>query len=84
MSHPHAVVPSIVQQNTDGLIFNLDYDTGGNLTFIGYAPPGSRDTDAAWQIQRLNWVNGKLTSGRYAGMAEFNQSWADRNNLLYT
>ena len=83
MPNPHAVVPSIVQQNTDGLICNIDYDTDGHLLYAGYASPGSSDSDAVWQIQYLTWVNGKLTKLRFAGNAEFNQAWVNRASLVY-
>lgn len=83
MPHPYAVSPSIVQGVTDGLICNLAYDAEGHVQYVGYASPGSANSDAVWQIQRLTWVNGKLTMVRFAGGAEFNQSWTDLASKVY-
>lgn len=84
MPHPHQVAPSIVQQNTDGLISNLDYDADNRLLYAGFARPGTEDADLAWQIQKLTWVDGKLIKVRYANYAEFNQSWDSRSSLVYS
>ena len=83
MSHPHQVAPSIVQQNTDGLIINCDYDANG-LRYVGYAKPGSLDSDSVWQIQRIDYVSGKISTMRFAGNAEFNQAWDNRGAITYT
>ncbi|MBF0161605.1 MAG: hypothetical protein HQL88_04880 [Magnetococcales bacterium] len=83
MSHPHQVAPSIVQQNTDGLIVNCAYNTDG-LRYLGYAVPGSLDSDRVWQIQRLEYVDGKVVAVRFAGHAEFTQAWNNREALAYS
>ena len=82
MSHPHSVAPSIVQQNTDGLIVNFDYDVDG-LRYLGYAAPGSADSASVWQIQRFDYVGGKIVTVRFAGNAEFNQVWNNRGVIGY-
>ncbi|MEO5354914.1 MAG: hypothetical protein H7835_17100 [Magnetococcus sp. XQGC-1] len=83
MPHPHMVAPSIVQQNTDGLIVNFAYGANG-IEYLGYAAPGSSDSDSAWQIQRLEYdANGKVSKLRFAGNAEFNQVWNNRGGLVY-
>ncbi len=82
MSHPHHVAPSIVQQNTDGLIVNCAYDADG-LRYVGYAKPGSLDSDNVWQIQQIGYVSGKISTMRFAGNAEFNQVWNNREGLVY-
>ncbi len=82
MSHPHQVAPAIVQQNTEGLIINCAYDADG-LRYLGYAAPGSLNSDRVWQIQRLEYVDGKVVAVRFASNAEFSQAWDNREGLVY-
>lgn len=53
-------------------------------TYIGKADPGSVESAAVWQIQRLT-VSGTVTSIEWAdGNDEFNNVWDDRASLTYS
>jgi len=83
MSHPHQVAPVIVQQNTAGLIINCAYIADG-LRYLGHARPGSLNSDPVWQIQRLDYADGKVVAVRFAANAAFSQVWDNREALVYS
>lgn len=74
-----------------GLIINADYDvrTDGQPVFLGWAPPGSLDGDAAWLIAKMTYDgNGQMLTRRWAfdataKKALFNNVWTARAGLTY-
>jgi hypothetical protein len=71
------------------LAFRGDY-TGANLTYAGFARPGSAEGILVWQIRRLAYdVNGNLTSVTWPldtdGLpsSDFEFSWTARAGYTY-
>lgn len=64
----------------------LDYDSLGNLVYIGRAQPGTAKNDAGWQIMKLTYDgNGNLTDVQWAdGDEQFDNVWDNRAVLVYS
>ena len=58
---------------------------GTQYIFLGYAHPGSSETDPVWMIQRVAISSDDSTTTLFAGgHALFNQVWADRTGLTFS
>jgi len=64
---------------------NIEYDGSGNAIYIGYAAPGSEDSDAAWLIQKNTYdASNQMTGSRFAsGTVEFDKMWSGRLEYTY-
>lgn len=59
------------------------HDAGSGVIYTGYAPLGSRLTDAVWMITRTTTLAG-VTIVEYAdGDLKFDNVWSDRASLTY-
>lgn len=68
--------------NATGNNVTLRFDAGATYTYIGYAPPGSSENAAVWQIKRMdNTTFNTLYAG---GTDTFTKVWADRAGLSYS
>lgn len=72
------------------LAFRGEY-TGGNLTYAGFARPGTAEASAAWQIRKLTYdAGGNLSSVTWAetpeGIAssDFEFIWTSRAAYTYS
>ena len=61
------------------------YDASGNAEYLGWAAPGTADTDAAWRICKLTYdANGNYIGKLWPdGSADYAYSWADRASYSY-
>lgn len=67
-----------------GLDQRVDYDGGDNPVYMGFAQPGSKDSDAVWQIYKMKWTNNQMTHLRWAnGDDEFTRVWDNRATYTY-
>lgn len=58
---------------------------GDQYFYLGYAHPGTLETEAVWMIQRVAVAADDSTTTLFAGgEALFNQIWADRATLTYS
>lgn len=65
------------------LIQNVD-EPDDTTTYIGYARPGTLDSEAKWKIKKISVV-GTVTKTRLAnGVRDFNQVWDNRASLSYS
>ena len=64
----------------------MDYDSGGNIIYIGYAEPGSSEDKPVWAIKKLEYDdNGNLIAIKWAGgKSEFNKIWNNRTTYTYS
>jgi hypothetical protein len=54
------------------------------LSYVGYAPLGTKVTEAKWKVLRVS-KTGNVTTTEYAGgLMLYNQIWNDRATLTYT
>ncbi|MEO5363797.1 MAG: hypothetical protein H7838_09275 [Magnetococcus sp. DMHC-8] len=81
----HRLVPI----SMDGTLFlttrTATVQVGATQTiYLGFAYPGSNETDSVWLIQRTSVAADGTTTTLFAGgRAVFDQVWADRLNLSY-
>lgn len=60
----------------------LDDTTTANMTYVGYAVPGSSTASAVWRIKRIDATTGLAI--RFAdGNANFDNVWNNRASLSY-
>lgn len=60
-----------------------DAATTANKTYVGYAPSGSLDSQAVWQIMRIDALSGDKVE--YAdGNTLFDNVWDNRASLTYS
>ena len=67
--------------------FRISLDAGGNPQYIGFAMPGTTETTAKWQIQKLTY-DGSFTTqvikGVYAdGTDDYIKQWSLRATYTY-
>lgn len=76
-----------LQQIEDNTSFNgklLEWDTVGNVTYLGYAVPGSLTSNAVWAIKRFI-ESGNDGSAKWAdGNNSFDNVWNNRLSLTYS
>jgi len=66
-------------------IVNIENDVDGNPLYVGWAAPGSTDSDASWLIIQIGYSGGYVVSVRFAeGEAEYRHVWDDRASLSYS
>lgn len=59
-------------------------DGDGQPIFIGWAQPGSSESDPVWLIAELEYSATFFVAKRYAnGSLDYNQVWDDRATLVY-
>lgn len=83
MNNLNLVTPnSIVAVGPDmPLTSQVDTTTTAGVTYVGYALPGSPQTDPVWQIKAISSL-GAVTWANGSGL--FNSVWADRATLSYS
>ena len=60
-------------------------DVGGGVVYYGYAPIGSKSTDAKWRIKRVTRSGSTLITPEYPDASmEFKFKWSDRTSLTYS
>jgi len=71
-----------IEKNKD---IKLDYLSGTNPIYVGWAVPGTSDSDSKWRIIKLTWdSNNNPTSKKYAdGVNTFTKCWNDRGSYVY-
>src|SRR4030042_3803701 len=69
--------------NEATLTLALDYDSGGNLNYIGNATKGSAKSDAVWQIKKVTFdSDDNLTDIQWADSDDnFDNVWNSRVSL---
>lgn len=72
--------------NADGLLTEIDYNSGTNPIYVGIAAPGTATSAANWQIKKMTYdSNNNVTAVQYGGgTASFNQIWDNRASLTYS
>ena len=59
-------------------------EVNSNLTYIGLGKLGTADSDAKWQIRKIEKI-GSVTTIQYAdGNRRYDNVWDDRASLTYT
>jgi hypothetical protein len=76
----------IVQALDTRQIVNTDYDGGAKPIYVGYASPGSSDSDSAWLIIKYTYDEfSNPTKTRFAGgVAKPDKVWNDRAGYVYS
>jgi len=65
-------------------IQRIENDGNGAPIYIGKAAPGSAESAAVWQIQKLTYTNGAVTEINFAdGSPAFCKSWTLRSSGGY-
>jgi hypothetical protein len=69
-----------------GLDQRVEYDASGNAIYVGRAFPGAGDSEAKWQIYKMQVdANGNMTHLRWAdNNDEFNKIWNSRSSYNFT
>jgi hypothetical protein len=65
-------------------LYTKNFDTtDGSVIYIGYAIPGTLDSDAGWQITKIT-ISGAIIKFRYADSnLDFDNVWNNRGSLDY-
>ena len=59
-------------------------EVSSTLTYIGFAPPGSSESNPIWKIYRAS-VSGTITKVEYAnGNSGYLNIWANRASITYS
>lgn len=59
-------------------------DGDGNAIYVGWAQPGSSESDPVWLIAFFEYVGGFFVSKKYAnGSLSYDQTWDGRAGLTY-
>ena len=70
-------------QNVKNLLLLLDDTSTANVTYIGQAAIGSDESQAVWQIKKVDETSGIVIT--YAdGDANYNNIWDNRTSLTYS
>ena len=70
--------------NTSPTLTTLIDEVNTNLTYIGMGKIGSLESDASWQIRRIQKTS-SVTRIQYAdGNRRFDNVWDDRASLTYS
>ena len=54
------------------------------LSYLGKANPGSLETDAVWQLQKIETIDGTLSITYPEGEHSFNFVWAAHESYTYS
>jgi len=67
------------------LIQRIEYDGNQQAIYIGWAAPGSSESDLKWRIVQNTWTGGLFTSSAFPnGSPAFAHSWTARAGYTYT
>ena len=67
-----------------GALKVLQTFVGGDLIYLGEAPPGSLSSDGKWRIRKFVYVANNLTEVQWAdGDGNFDKVWDDRATYTY-
>ncbi|MBF0339446.1 MAG: hypothetical protein HQL95_00605 [Magnetococcales bacterium] len=77
--------PDVVTDANDLMIMQIDTNTNGSPSYVGYAPPGTTFDQGFWRIKKFVYdQNGLIIGTRWAGGdAKMNYVWNDRNSYTY-
>jgi hypothetical protein len=68
-----------------GLIVRYAYNASNQVEYIGKAIPGTKTTDANWQIIKHSYTNNFVVSTLFAGGTDaFNKVWDNRTTYNYS
>ena len=86
MKHNAATMRPVSVEPQDNYMTALDYDSSGNLIYIGKANMGSAKSDAVWNIRKLVYdASNNLTDMLWAnGDGAFNNIWNNRIAISYS
>jgi hypothetical protein len=70
-------------QNIKNLLTYLDESTTPNVTYIGQAPIGSDESQAVWQIKKVDESSGIIITWA-DGNSNFDNIWNNRASLIYS
>jgi len=67
------------------LTVRLDYSEG-NVTYVGYAEPGTGENEPKWQIRKFEYDEaGNLVAVKFAeGTIGFDKVWNNRTSYTYS
>ena len=66
------------------LIQRVEYDTDGNPIYIGYAEPGTAESDTAWILFKYTYVSGNMTEKNSYGVLNGEAaSWTLRATYIF-
>jgi len=76
---------TVIIGKPENLAVLLDYDGNGQLIYQGKAAIGSASSTASWQIKKLAWTGGQMSSMKWAdGNDDFDNIWDNRAGLSYS
>ena len=86
MKHNAATMRPVSVEPQDNYMTALDYDSSGNLIYIGKANMNSSKADGVWSIRKLVYdASNNLTDMLWAnGDGEFNNIWNNRTAISYS
>ena len=86
MKHNAATMRPVSVEPQDNYMTALDYDSSGNLIYIGKANMGSSKADAVWSIRKLVYdASNNLTDMLWAnGDGAFNNIWNNKTAISYS
>ena len=64
-------------------IYSTKVTTSGTVSYIGIATPGTSQTDARWQVTKIDYTNPNDIIILFAGKGQFNQIATDLTTLTY-
>jgi hypothetical protein len=70
-------------QNVKNLLTFLDDTTTANVTYIGQAAIGSDESQAVWQVKKVDETSGIIITWA-DGDANFDNIWNNRTSLTYS
>jgi hypothetical protein len=63
---------------------NVQYEEVGSTTYIGWAAPGTANSDPAWRIMRIVYSGSNFTITHADGNVEFDNVWDARAVMDYS
>jgi len=89
MENPKRIEYPIFKEYLNSMPPPIEDEVSATVTYKGYAPLGTRITDAKWHIQRITKANAVIPQGviitEFAGGSDkFEFVWANRTALSYS
>jgi len=86
LKHNAAAMRPVSVEPQDNYMTALDYDSSGNLIYIGKANMNSSKADRVWSIRKLVYdASNNLTDMLWAnGDGAFNNIWNNRTAISYS
>ena len=86
MKHNASAMRPVSVEPQDNYMTALDYDSSGNLIYIGKANMNSSKADGVWSIRKLVYdASNNLTDMLWAnGDGAFNNIWDNRITINYS